>query len=133
MTASPEAAALVERCPTCDREGTNCPTWDTLIRGTRPNSEVRQIALAAMRDCHAHRVIWRDRCLATEAAIRAALVEIDDTRAASRSPVVCGRLDRIAAGLRAALKTVAQTFCGYDFAGHVLDTAANRADLAVSL
>ena len=29
--------------------------------------------------------------------------------------------------------TVAQTFCGYDFAGHVLDTSANRADLAVSL
>ena len=28
---------------------------------------------------------------------------------------------------------VAPLFCGYDFAGHVLDTAANRADLAVSL
>ncbi len=55
-----------DRCPTCDREGTNCPTWDTLIRGTLPNIEVRHVALAAMRDCRAHAVDWRARCLAAE-------------------------------------------------------------------
>jgi hypothetical protein len=28
---------------------------------------------------------------------------------------------------------VAPVFCGYDFAGHVADTAANRGDLGVAL
>jgi len=69
------------RCPTCDRDGADCPTWDTMIRGTLPNSDVRLIALAAMRDCRAHAVDWRARCLAAEDAATdfrlAARAEID--------------------------------------------------------
>ena len=65
-------------CPTCDREGTNCPTWDTLIRGTLPNSEVRHIALAAMRDCNANRVDWRAEALTLRARCRAAEAARDE-------------------------------------------------------
>ena len=71
-----------ERCPTCDRDGLNCPTLETLVRGTLPNTEVRRIAIEARNDCLAHRVDWRARALAAEAELAgasAAICDVSDT------------------------------------------------------
>jgi hypothetical protein len=60
------------RCPTCDRVGADCPTLEVLVRSTVAQGEARRIALAAMKDCQAHRVEWRSRALAAEAELTAA-------------------------------------------------------------
>lgn len=56
-----------DRCPTCDREGFDCPRM-----GPGP-----WVGLDAVRDCTAHRVDWRARAIAAESA---AAKDRDDAR-----------------------------------------------------
>jgi hypothetical protein len=72
------------RCPTCDRVGADCPTLEVLVRSTVAQGEARRIALAAMKDCQAHRVEWRSRALAAEAELTATRETVERIRNAHR-------------------------------------------------
>lgn len=105
MTAAPE------RCPTCDRA--DCPrvaheragmpakvraAFARMLADANANpprrlrdddravaDERAKVSNAAAADCHAHTVVWRDRCLATESTLSTARAEADRLRAGVES------------------------------------------------